>query len=178
MRDLGLDRDDPVAALAAFSGADRRIDVGRAGGRLFLNNVSLGLYAELVHRRERRRGGRNALAQLRAVLLALRHPKHMKLSVDGTRVDAQIALVANNDYKLELFSLGARERLDEGCLYLYLAPGWRPSRWDRQPYERLTIDGAPRRLKAAVDGEAETLELPLEFKIEARALRVLLPLPR
>src|SRR6266498_2999883 len=38
-RDLGLDRDDPLAALAAFeSGREVRIDVGRANGRLFLNN--------------------------------------------------------------------------------------------------------------------------------------------
>jgi diacylglycerol kinase family enzyme len=147
------------------------------GERLFLNNVSLGLYAELVHRRERRRGRRNVLAQLRAVLLAIRHPKQVRLSVDGAPVDAQIALVANNDYNVELFSLGERERLDEGRLYLYLAPGWRPSRWEKRPYERLTIDAAPRGLRAAVDGEPETLELPLEFEVEAGALRVLLPLP-
>ena len=45
-RDLGLDRDDPLAALAAFDGGvERRVDVGRVGDRLFLNNVSLGLYA-------------------------------------------------------------------------------------------------------------------------------------
>jgi diacylglycerol kinase family enzyme len=39
-RDLGLDRADPLAALAAFGGEERRIDVGRVGERLFLNNVS------------------------------------------------------------------------------------------------------------------------------------------
>src|SRR5919199_978591 len=54
-RDVGLDRDDPLAALAAFEGVERRVDVGRVGERLFLNNVSLGLYAQLVHRRERHR---------------------------------------------------------------------------------------------------------------------------
>ena len=54
-RDLGLDRDDPIGALAAFDGEERRIDVGRVGERLFLNNVSLGLYARLVHRREHHR---------------------------------------------------------------------------------------------------------------------------
>ena len=31
-RDLGLDRDDPLAALAGFEGEERRVDVGRAGG--------------------------------------------------------------------------------------------------------------------------------------------------
>src|SRR5262245_15868669 len=48
-RDLGLDRSEPVAALAAFDGEERRIDIGRANGRLFLNNVSIGAYAVLVH---------------------------------------------------------------------------------------------------------------------------------
>src|SRR5207244_7920258 len=72
-RDLGLDRDDPLAALAAFSGPERRIDVGRAGDRLFLNNVSLGLYARLVHRREQHRRRREALARLRAPLILLAH---------------------------------------------------------------------------------------------------------
>src|SRR5947207_8797643 len=44
-RDLGLDRSDPEAALDAFDGVERRIDVCRANGALFLNNVSIGAYA-------------------------------------------------------------------------------------------------------------------------------------
>src|SRR5438132_11603011 len=70
-RDLGLDRDDPLGALDAFDGEERRIDVGRAGERLFLNNVSLGVYARLVHRREQRRRRGEARAALRALELAL-----------------------------------------------------------------------------------------------------------
>src|SRR4029078_12726310 len=46
-RALGLDLDDPVAALDAFEGEERRVDVGRVGERRFLNNVSLGAYASL-----------------------------------------------------------------------------------------------------------------------------------
>src|ERR671936_2633617 len=67
-RDLGLDRRDPVAALAAFAGDERRVDVGRAGKRLFLNNVSFGSYASLVHRREHHRRRREALARARALI--------------------------------------------------------------------------------------------------------------
>src|ERR1700704_727018 len=49
-RDLGLDRNDPLAALGAFTGGtERRIDVGRVADRLFVNNVSFGVYAGLVH---------------------------------------------------------------------------------------------------------------------------------
>src|SRR5215207_9508044 len=59
-RDLGLERDDPVAALDAFAGgSERRVDVGRVGDRLFMNNVSLGDYAQLVYRREEHRRRRD-----------------------------------------------------------------------------------------------------------------------
>ena len=95
--------------------------------------------------------------------------------MNGNVVDAQVAVVANNDYKLELFSLGERERLDEGRLHLYLARGWRPSTWEEETYERLTLDTAGARVHAAIDGEPTTLETPLEFSIEPRALRVLVP---
>jgi diacylglycerol kinase family enzyme len=157
---------------------ERRIDIGRVGGRMFLNNVSLGLYAELVHRREGHRRRRNAFAQLRALFLLARHRKPTQLAVDGKPVQSRIALVANNHYTLELFSLGERNRLDEGRLHLYLAAAWRPNEWDERSYERLTIDAETHRLNAAIDGEPASLETPLEFTIEPRALRVLVPAPR
>src|SRR5207244_1585882 len=50
-RDAGIDPRDPVAALDAFDGVEERVDVGEAGGRLFLNNVSLGAYALYRHGR-------------------------------------------------------------------------------------------------------------------------------
>ena len=49
--DLGVDRDDVVGALEAFvDGGERRVDLGEVNGRVFVNNVSLGLYAEAVQR--------------------------------------------------------------------------------------------------------------------------------
>src|SRR5919199_5486234 len=68
-RDAGIDRDDPFGALDAYRGQERRIDVGRVGDRLFLNNVSLSLYARLVHRREHHRRRRDALARPRALTI-------------------------------------------------------------------------------------------------------------
>ncbi len=47
--DLGVDRNDVVGALDAFvDGGERRVDLGEVNGRVFVNNVSLGLYAEAV----------------------------------------------------------------------------------------------------------------------------------
>lgn len=175
-RDLGLDRDDPVGALASFDGSERRVDVGRVGERVFLNNVSLGDYARLVHRRERHRRRRDALARLRALWIVLRERRRPPLfTVDGRIVRARIVLVANNAYALELFNVGERERLDEGLLYLYVTHGLRPRTWEERAASAFTVDSARNRVRAAIDGEPVVLETPLEFSVEPRALRVLLP---
>jgi diacylglycerol kinase family enzyme len=174
-RDLGLDRDDPLGALAAFEGEERRVDVGRAGERRFLNNVSLGMYADLVHRREHHRRRRQALAGLRALWLSLRRRPGTWARIDGEPIHARVLLVANNAYELSLFSIGERERLDEGRLHLYAARGLLPRTWDEHAGERFELDAPESRLPVAVDGEPAELETPLELAVERGALRVLLP---
>jgi diacylglycerol kinase family enzyme len=168
-RDLGLERDDPLAALHAFdNGKERRIDVGRAHERLFLNNVSLGVYARLVHRREHHRRRRQAFARFRAWAILITHRHPLGLTIDGEPVESRIVLVANNAYVLDLPSVGERERLDEGKLHLYV-PG------DERVGERFVVDAAAGKLEAAVDGEPDVLKTPIEFRIEPLALRVLVP---
>ena len=57
--DIGLDRDDVVGALDAYGEArERTIDLADVNGRIFVNNVSLGLYAD--HRAVARVPGRQA----------------------------------------------------------------------------------------------------------------------
>jgi len=174
-RDLGLDRSDPAAALDAFvDGVERRVDLGRVNSRPFLNNVSLGLYAGLVHRRERHRRRRDALARLRALGAVARH-RAVGIVLDGRPVRAPVVLVSNNAYELSVLSLGARERLDEGLLHVYVPTGVLRARWQERGVERLTIDARAHRLRAAVDGEPDVLETPLDLHVEPRALRVLVP---
>jgi diacylglycerol kinase family enzyme len=170
-RDLGLERRDPVGALRAFSGRERRVDVARVNGRLFLNNVSLGLYARLVHRSEHG----DSLARLKALALLLRRPSGLGVTVDGENVHARVVVVSNNHYRLDALRLGERDRLDEGVLYLYVAHGWLPSTWEERPLRSFTVGSRAGRLEAAIDGEATELETPLRLEIEPRALRVLLP---
>ena len=177
-RDLGLDRDDPLAALASFAGDERRVDVGRVDGRLFLNNVSLGLYAQLVHRRESHRRRREALAGARALWLVARDRRPLRVTVDGEPVATRIVLVASNDYELSLFSIGERRSLTDGLLHLYTARGWVPREWKERSAPRFTIDAEERRLPGALDGEPVVLEPPVGFEIAPRALRVLVPEPR
>ncbi len=174
-RDLGLDRRDPVQAIEAFVGRERRVDIGRVGERAFLNNVVIGAYAQLVHRREEHRRRRDAFARIRALAIVVRHPRPLRVSVDGRPVHARVLLIANNHYELQLLSLGARERLDDGLLHLYAAEGVLPGTWQERTAARFRLESPQGTLRAAVDGEPKTLETPVELSIEPRALRVLLP---
>lgn len=173
-RDVGLDRDDPFGALEAFGGEERRVDMGRVGGRRFLNNISFGVYASLVHRREHHRKRGEVAAGLRALWLGLRRQRGVWAELDGEPVRARIVLVANNAYRLSLFSIGERDRLDEGRVHVYTARGWLPREWGERAGERFRIDAAGP-LRVAIDGEPDVLDPPLEVAIEPQALRVLLP---
>lgn len=197
-RDVGFDGDDPIGSLAAFRGPERRVDAGAVGDRIFLNNVSLGLYASFVHDPARKTRNR-LLAFARMVPAALgrsRRPLGLTLEVNGRREEhfALIALVANNTYEMTSpAELGQRPRLDEGQLHAYMigAVGRRAllallakaavgnvqeaHGWVEHAAPRLRFEAAHPRLHAAVDGEPVVLEPPLTFEIKARALRVRTP---
>jgi diacylglycerol kinase family enzyme len=197
-RDVGFDGDDPVGSLAAFDGTERRIDVGSVSGRVFLNNVSLGLYASFVHDPGRKTRNRLvALARMApAGLGRSRRPLAFSFEVDGRRENhlALIALVANNEYRMtSLAELGDRPRLDEGRLHLYVieAVGRRlllallgravvgsleqAQGWVATSASRLRVEPPRPRVHAAIDGEAVVLESPLDFEIRPRALSVRVP---
>ena len=197
-RDLGIDPDDPIAALAAFDGEERRVDIGRVDESWFVNNVSLGLYASFVHDPARKTRNR-AVAVLRMLPAALgrsRSPLDLSLEIEGRREhhEALIVLVANNDYaKRTMADLGRRERLDEGKLHAYVieavsrwallgllaravggsldrAEGW--SEWTAQGFR---LEASRDHLHAAIDGEPVILPAPLDFEVRPGALRVLVP---
>jgi diacylglycerol kinase family enzyme len=175
-RDLGLDRNDPVAALGAFTGAtEHRVDVGRVSDRLFLNNVSFGVYAGLVHEREHHRRRGETLARARALVKVARHRHGLRARVNGEGVRARVLLIGNNRYAIDLFTLGERERLDEGVLQLWAAAGWLPTAWEEQVGARFRIEVPGGRVRAAIDGEPVELDSHLELESVPQALRVLVP---
>jgi diacylglycerol kinase family enzyme len=173
-RDVGLDREDPLGALDAYGGRERQVDVGSVNERLFLNNVSLGAYAQLVHRREQHRRRRAALARIRALWMTARERHGLQATVDGKPVEARVIFVGNNAYDLDLFNVGERERLDEGLLHLYTLEGWLPRSWTDRKAAGFTVETGGS-IEAAIDGEPEELDSPLRFEVRPRALRVLLP---
>ena len=176
-RDLAIDRNDPIGALAAFDedAEERRVDVGRAGERVFLNNVSLGLYADLVHDRERRRRRREAFARLKALRRLASGAEEVALTIDGAPFRSHLVVVANNGYDLRAFSIRGRDRLDAGRLCLYVASGGTLPRWESRPAVRLVVDAPAGSLRAAIDGEPAELDLPLELRCEPGALLVRVP---
>jgi diacylglycerol kinase family enzyme len=142
---------------------------------VFLNNVSLGLYAGLVLRRERHRRRGEVLAGVRALARLTRRRHRLRARIGDATLRARILLVANNAYELSLYSVGARPRLDEGTLHLYCADGWLPTTWVERasPQFRIELDRA--HVVAAADGEPIMLESPLEVESLPQALRVLVP---
>ena len=174
-RDLGLDRDDPLGALACFDGVEQRVDVSRVNGRVFLNNLSLGLYADLVYRREHHRRRGELLAGVRALRRLAREHHRLRARIDGELLQTRVLLVANNRYELNFFNLGERSSLTEGRLHLYSTRGWLPTTWIERNGARFLASLDERDVIAAADGEPIELRSPLEIESLPRALRVLVP---
>jgi diacylglycerol kinase family enzyme len=178
-RDLGVARHDPVGALAAFTeGVERRIDVGEVDGQVFVNNVSMGIYGDAVQRSEYRSAKLRTLLETADQVLgpsAAAPPLHVVDDRGREHSHPAVLLVSNNPYALERpLVAGARPRLDTGLLGVVVLgrPDERPHRAGRAwTASRLDV-GAGGPVHAGRDGEAITLDPPLNFAIRPGALRV------
>jgi diacylglycerol kinase family enzyme len=181
-RDLGLDPAEPIGALDAFSdGIEGPIDVGEVNGRVFVNNVSLGVYAEAV----REPGYRDArvrtlIETTRGVFGPGAEISELDIVDDlgVSHTDPMIVLVSNNPYALGgPFSQGARPTLSGGRLGIIVIDrpvgGHRPSGREWSAVSQRV--GAPNPVHAGLDGEAVELTPPLEFVVRPLALRVRVP---
>jgi diacylglycerol kinase family enzyme len=176
--DLGVDRHDLVGALEAFAdGVERVIDMGRVNGRLFLNNVSLGVYGEAVQQSTYRDRKMRTLLEVAREVLGPSAAAPELLLVDETGREHRhpaVVLVSNNPYALERpLAQGTRPTLDSGQLGIVVleAPGTglTPGRaWCATSLEVST----PAPVHAGIDGEAVALSPPLAFEIVPAALRV------
>lgn len=176
--DLGVDRHDVRGALDAFTdGAERRIDVAEVNGRVFLNNVSLGIYGEAVRRTAYRDAKLRTLAETaERVLGPSRQVPALRLVDDTGRQHTHLAmvLVSNNPYALDPPFGGTRPALDSGQLGILVldTPDDEPrppGRAWRAPHLEVSA-AAP--VHAGIDGEPVTLNSPLRFAIRPAVLRV------
>ncbi len=189
--DLGVDRDDVVGALDAFAdGGERRVDLATINGRVFVNNVSLGVYAEAVQREEYRGAKMRTIAATAADSLAGERPPELHWRRDDGAESGTVILVSNNVYRLGRgLGSGMRPRMDAGRLGIAVlgsselleggdgdGPGERKGRvrltatrsWTAPSFEVKAATPVP----AGIDGEAAMLEPPLDFRILPGALRV------
>ena len=183
--DLGVDRDDVVGALDAFvDGGERTVDLAEVNGRVFVNNVSLGVYAEAVQRE----GYRDSkLRTLLDTVPDVMGPGGGGLDLRWTGPGGQVhhagamVLVSNNRYRLgRAVGSGTRPRIDDGLLGITVLgePSGRgeKARSPQRPLREWSAPGfdveADAPVPAGVDGEALVLDPPLRFEIRPGVLRV------
>ena len=181
--DLGVDRDDVVGALDAFvNGGERRVDLAEVNGQVFVNNVSLGLYAEAVQQPGYRDAKLHTL--LETVPDAIgpdASPPALHWDSPAGEQSAVAILVSNNAYRLgRVLGSGTRPRLDRAVLGVtVLAPtessarGGARAKLGMEQWITPTFEIASESSVAAgIDGEAMRLDAPLRFRIRPGALRV------
>ena len=194
--DLGLDREDVVGALDAFGDARQRpMDLAEVNGRIFVNNVSLGLYAAIVRSPEYRDAKVDTtLSTLPTVLAPDTEPFDLRFTgPDGEpHAGAHLIQISNNPYGSSLATFGSRPRMDTGRLgvialeirgdkeaaaFLAALATGHPDRfqgltsWSTPTFE--VSSGAS--VDVGLDGETLEMDPPLTFSMRAGALNVRLP---
>lgn len=198
-KDLGIPQDIQDAVNVIAAGTVREIDISEVNGRYFINNSSIGLYPRLVLTRDRRQRlgyGKWWAAAWALTRLVRRNPfQNVKLELEGNelRRKTPFVFVGNNIYEMDLYNIGARPRLDEGklCVYLLRRSGRtglfllilrtifgglrRSENFEEFRTTELTVETKKRATLVAVDGEVAAMESPLEYRIHPRKLRVIAP---
>lgn len=196
--DLGLDRDDVLAALDAYGDAlERRVDLALLGDRVFVNNASLGVYATIVQSPKYRDA---KLATTAEQLPELLGPGADRFDLQFAHPDganhppADVLLISNGVYRLDRLSgFGTRERLDSGALGIVTVTVDRardlPTLISAELSGRLArfhgyrtwqadefvVRSGQEFVEVGVDGEALRLPPPLRFRSLPGALRVRVP---
>jgi hypothetical protein len=146
---------------------------------VFVNNVSLGVYAEAVQRDGYREAKLRTIADTMPTVLG---PGGQALDLRWTGADGRdhktgaVVLVSNDPYRLgRVLGSGTRPRLDAGMLGITVVGGnaaagteKRVEEWSAPSFE-VRSDGP---VAAGIDGEAVNLDSPLCFRTKPRALRV------
>jgi diacylglycerol kinase family enzyme len=197
--DLGVPMAWRDALEVIVRGVTKQVDIARANERFFVNNISMGLYPELVAKREAR--GRDYprwKARLYAAFSTLRKFPHVAVTLESEHhqevVRTHVLMVSNNTYDLSRIGIQAPRRgLGEGRLSVYWlphvprfklmsfiahylagrvreAPGFRSFRT-----ARIKVQSSHRHLHVGIDGEVVTMDVPLMVTIVPQSLLVRVP---
>ena len=191
--DLGLDREDPAAGLAALTdGEELRVDLGIIAGRTFVNNASFGAYAEVVRSPAYRDDKRGTTLQMLPDLLSGHQGARLSAQAAGTRIDGpQALLVSNGPYEMsDIAGLGRRARLDAGTLGVVAVrvdSARQAVALVRHAHDQglavltagdVIVDADTPQIPVGIDGETVMLPTPVRCTIQPRALRVVVPRER
>jgi diacylglycerol kinase (ATP) len=148
-RELGVDVRPDRAIAAAIAAKARNVDVGEAGGRLFVNVAGFGFDAYVAARFDvaGQRRGFAGYATIVAHALATYAPKQYTITTrDGARLSrAVLVTVANSAQFGNGAKIAPRARLDDGLLDLVVVE--ERARWR-------TVCNVPRLFNGTVDGMA------------------------
>jgi diacylglycerol kinase family enzyme len=199
-RNLGVPADVAQAVAVITNGAVRQVDIGRINSRIFLNNAGIGLYAQMLERREqdKRRFGRSRLVAFLSGMRSLLslHPQYeVELMADGrtARHLATTLFFGCNALQLADFNVSAAECLRHQQLAVLLLT--LHSRWEVMVAacaalmgrldavnttevfcaRSIRVQTRRRALKVAIDGEITLLRLPLDVALHPGALQVFAP---
>lgn len=199
-RDLGIPLSLPEAAAVLARSEIKAIDVGEVNGRIFLCNSVYGLPAIFSQYRQSLRG-KPSLERFKGYLSAikemLRSRRRIELDVDHGHARLRLRVlsmaVSNNRYIEKPSLMLEKDGLHHGVLAAYVSQhpsGWAMARaviramlgrFKSDPHivhfeaDEIDISGRRSRVRLANDGEIETFDLPLQYRIRPGALKVLVP---
>ena len=194
-RDLGISLNLEEAAAAICSGEVKTVDVASVNEKIFINNSSLGLYADQVRLRQvwRKRIGRwPALILASIVTLARFRFLRVTAKFNGKSVSRHcpLTLISNNEYRLEPGNLTERKQLDGGRLGIYLLRDEgragllrialhsfvhkleEAASFENATAAEVIITMKQKRIHVALDGEVCKLNSPLRYSSIPGSLRV------
>jgi diacylglycerol kinase family enzyme/membrane-associated phospholipid phosphatase len=195
--ELGLDDVDDVVRSVA-EGTAVEVRVATAGDGLhFLNTFSIGLYPELVRRRESRE---RVLGKWPALVVALvevlGRADPTDLEVDGRHRRVWLLFGGNGRYQPPGFAPSWRERLDEGVVDVRIVDADEPFArtrlvaavlggglarcrvYQESVVRRMSVTVLDRKPELARDGESEPAPRDLVLTADERPLTVYRPEPR
>lgn len=196
-RDLGFpDGGLGEMAVALARGEAREVDLALINGQPFHTLCGIGYFSRVARQRELTRFNLPFGRALSVILSTLRSflrggRMGVEIEIDGRTVrgEAYAVLVTSN----RIGNDWRRDRLDEGVLEVHvmydanlvrrvragielLSGSWRDGdSIESHAGERITIRVRRSRVWVAVDGELESEEVPLQFEIRKRAIRLLMP---
>ncbi len=197
-RDLSIPLDWASALEIALTGQTTEVDTGCANGVYFLNNISIGLYPQIVEHREQFRKLGKWRSYRKATWQAFRKLHHVSLVLETPHtletVKTHVFLVSVNPYDVFTFGMIApRTTLGGGQLCIYWLPYMQKFQLIRTMarYFRgkmmpggdvrslratsLKVQTSRSKLRVGMDGELSDMQTPLVLTLVPKSLRVKVP---